>query len=69
MKVLKLNISFKFFVEILFCFGPYIFYDITEIYTLTYALFKISRYDRLFEMEAKINDYIEYYSQSKTVFE
>lgn len=48
--VILQNISFKFFLEIVISFGP-LFFGVAQMHSLHYALFKIPRYLRLFEMD------------------
>ena len=36
---------------------------------MVYMIFKLPRYGRLFEIDNSINEILEYYGQSKTVFE
>ena len=62
------NISFKFFLEIIISFGP-LFFGVEELHSLYYAIFKIPRYLRLFEMDGQIDEILEYYGDQKTVFE
>jgi hypothetical protein len=68
MAVLLNNISAKFFTEMVISFGP-LFFDVANMNTLIYCLFKIPRYSRLFEVENQINEIIDYYASSLTVFE
>jgi hypothetical protein len=50
--VIFANISPKLFIEVFIGFGPImIFDDITILKSYWYALFKIPRYSRLFEMD------------------
>jgi hypothetical protein len=39
------------------------------MHSLDYAMFKIPRYLRLFEIDGQIDDILEYYGEQKTVFE
>jgi len=48
--VIKYNISAKFFIEIFASFGPFLF-DLEKLNSLIYALFKMPRYTRLFEID------------------
>ena len=61
LKVIQNNISTKFFFEIFIGFGPMFFFDVSNINTLFYALFKIPRYSRLFEIDGQIAEILEYY--------
>jgi hypothetical protein len=45
------NISTKFFLEIVISFGPLIFFQTDNLNTIYYAIFKIPRYSRLFEID------------------
>ena len=62
------NISSKFFIEIFVIAVPIIIYQSNKN-SLLYMLFKISRYSRLFELPAQIDEILEYYGDHKTVFE
>lgn len=48
--VIEHNISSKLFLEFVISFGPLI-WDPMEINTMVYALFKVPRYVRLFEID------------------
>ena len=60
------NISFKLFLEGFISLAPLFMDNITA---LIYALLKILRYGRLFEMDAIISNIIEMQAATKTVFE
>jgi hypothetical protein len=57
------NISAKFFIEMVISFGP-LFFDLSNLNTLYYVIFKIPRYGRLFEMDGQIEEILDYYSGS-----
>ena len=48
--VIEHNISSKLFLEFVISFGP-LFLDVTTLNTLHYAMFKVPRYVRLFEID------------------
>jgi hypothetical protein len=60
------NISMKLFLEGTISLAPLFIYNITA---LNYAMLKILRYGRLFEMDAIISNIIEMQAATKTVFE
>ena len=55
------NLSTKFFLEIIMSFGPLFIFDLDNMNSLYYALFKIPRYSRLFEIDGQIAEILEYY--------
>lgn len=63
------NISFKMFLEVFISIAPFTFREDNKITGYYYAVFKIARYSRLFEMDAQITNIIEHQASSKTVFE
>jgi hypothetical protein len=64
------NINFKFFLEIAISVLPwFLHYDDYGITAHLYALIKLPRYGRLFELDTHINNYIESTADRKTVFE
>ena len=46
------NLSYQIFLEIFISIAPYIFQEKHSIVSFVYALYKIPRYSRLFEMDA-----------------
>jgi hypothetical protein len=68
-QVFVTNLSFKFFFEIFISVAPFYTHLQHSIKAYWYAIYKIFRYSRLFEMDAIINNYIESYAESNTVFE
>jgi len=58
--VLFKNFSSDFYMEILYSFGPF-FFDLNELNSIYYFIFKIPRYNRLFEMGTAVNIFIDYY--------
>ena len=67
--VLLNNISFKFFLEIFITVAPIVLQNVYHRKSVIYALFKVVRYVRLFEIDGQVADILEYHAQSKTVFE
>lgn len=59
-KVMQHNISSKFFTEIFISFGP-LFFNTEEMYSLVYAVFKLPRYFRIFEMDNQIDEITNYF--------
>lgn len=57
--VLQKNYEHKFILEIVASFGP-LFLDTTNLNSILYALFKVPRYFRLFELDSQIQEIIEY---------
>ena len=66
--VIYQNLSAKFFVEILIIACPIILNYFNEN-SLYYLGFKILRYSRLFEIDNQISEILDFYGQSKTVFD
>lgn len=67
--VILANISFKFFLEIFISFGPIALSSYYDYKSSVYAIMKVVRYLRLFEMDGQIAEILEFYGQSRTVFE
>ena len=66
--VIEHNLSSKLFLEFVISFGPLVwekFYNNTMIY----ALFKVPRYVRLFEIDNQIEEILDYMSTSRNVSE
>ena len=61
------NFSSDFYTEVLYAFGPLLF-DLNELNSIYYFLFKIPRYNRLFEMGTAVNIYLDYYGKNWNVF-
>jgi hypothetical protein len=59
--VIFANISPKLFLEFLIGFGPIMVTDMTVTKSMWYALFKIPRYSRLFEIDGQIADILDFY--------
>jgi len=66
--VLFNNFSSDFYMEIFYTFGPFMF-NLDELNSIIYFLFKFPRYSRLFEMGASVGIYIDYYGKDWNVFE
>ena len=66
--VLFKNFSSEFYFELLWAFGPF-YFDINELNSIYYFLFKIPRYNRLFEMGNAVNIYLDYYGKNWSVFQ
>ena len=66
--VIMRNLSYDFCLELIYTFGPF-FFDLNNLNSIIYFLFKFPRFNHLFTMAMKINKTIEYYCKSWTVFE
>ena len=55
------NWSSNFYYEIIYTFGPLMFFDIEQLDSAIYFLFKFPRYNRLFEIDVIVNTYLDYY--------
>ena len=66
--VLFNNFSSSFYLELVWAFGPF-FFNLNELNSINYFLFKIPRYNRLFEMGTAVNIYLDYYGKNWNVFE
>ena len=64
----NLTNSNDFLMEIVYTFGPF-FFDLNNLNSIYYFLFKFPRFNNLFMMAMKINKTINYYGKSLTVFE
>lgn len=67
-RVIQKNYSNKVLEEVFYSFGPFLL-NLDEASSLIYAAFKVPRYFRLFEMDKKIDDVVEYYAETRTVSE
>ena len=67
--VLFNNFSSSFYFEIIWAFGPYMFFNVGKLDSISYFLFKFPRYNRLFEMGTAVNIYLDYYGKNWNVFE
>ena len=63
------NWSSNFYYEIIYAFGPFMFFNIEKLDSALYFLFKFPRYNRLFEIDIIVNTYLDYYGQNLNVFE
>lgn len=64
------NLGIKFFLEIGHSMVPwFIHYKKQKMRAHWYAVIKLARYSRLFEMDTHINNFIESQADRKTVFE
>lgn len=59
--VIKNNLSLKFILEIFISFAPIAMKSQYDSKSKVYALYKILRYLRLFEMDGQIAEILEYY--------
>lgn len=66
--VVMKNFSSDFYFELIYTFGPF-FFNLQELNSIYYFIFKIPRYNRLFEMGAAVQRYLEYYGRNWNVFE
>lgn len=55
------NISLKFFLEIFISFAPIVLNKYYNSKSVFYALFKVVRYVRLFEIDGQVAEILEYY--------
>ena len=62
------NWSSDFYYEIIYTFGPFLF-DLDQLNSAIYFLFKFPRYNRLFEIDVVVTTYLDYYGQNLNVFE
>lgn len=62
------NWSSEFYFEIVYTFGPLLF-NLDELNSAIYFLFKFPRYNRLFEIDNIVTAYIDYYGRNLNVFE
>ena len=60
--------SYDFFMELIYTFGPF-FFDVNNLNSIYYFLFKFPRFNNLFTMAMKVNKTIDFYCKSLTVFE
>lgn len=60
--------SSKLFMEFIISFGPLIWDQLYQN-TMIYALFKVPRYVRLFEIDNQIEEILDYMSSSRNVSE
>ena len=66
--VIEHNLSSKLFLEFVISFGP-LLWDKFHNNTMIYALFKVPRYVRLFEIDNQIEEILDYMSSSRNVSE
>ena len=57
----------KLFFEIFISFGPLFLGK--EVVSYQYAFFKVPRYFRLFELEQRFDEYVEYFRENNTLSE
>jgi hypothetical protein len=62
------NWSSDFYFEIIYTFGPLMF-NLDELNSAIYFLFKFPRYNRLFEIDNVVGVYLDFYGKNWTVFE
>lgn len=68
LEVIKKNYDYKFLLEVIVSIGP-LFFDTNHLNSLVYAAFKIPRYARLFEIDSQIQEIMEYYGDSWSLYE
>lgn len=54
------NWSSDFYYELIYTFGPFLF-DLDQLNSAIYFLFKFPRYNRLFEIDVVVTTYLDYY--------
>lgn len=65
-KVIQKNYSNKVIEEFFYSFGPFLL-DLDDTSSLIYTAFKLPRYIRLFQLDTKVNEILEYFADSRTV--
>jgi len=63
------NISYNLFLEVLISLVPLFMHIKSPIHSFYYALIKLVRYGRLFEMDTTLSNILEIQARTKTVFE
>ena len=66
--VIMKNLSYDFFYELFYTFGPFCF-DIDKLNSIYYFLFKLPRFGYLFKLSMIINQTLDHYCKSWTVYE
>ena len=66
--VLVHNFSWDFTMELFYSFGPFMF-NLNELNSIYYFLFKFPRYNKLFEMDTAVEIFLDYYGKNWNVFE
>jgi hypothetical protein len=66
--VLVHNFSWDFTMELFYSFGPFMF-NLNELNSIYYFLFKFPRYNKLFEMDTAVEIFLDYYGKNLNVFE
>lgn len=67
-RVINSNMSMKIFFEIFMTFGPLMIAR-RNIESIVYVFFKLPRWLRLFELEQRIEEFVEYFRENKTLSE
>lgn len=67
-RVIQRNYSNKVLEEVFYSFGPFLL-DLEGASSLIYAAFKVPRYLRLFELDKKVDDVLDYFAETRTVSE
>jgi hypothetical protein len=67
-RVIKTNMSMKVYFEMFMTFGPFVIAT-SNIDAILFVLFKMPRWLRLFELEQRIDEFVEYYRENKTLSE
>ena len=65
--VIMKNLSYDFFYELFYTFGPFCF-DIDKLNSIYYFLFKLPRFGYLFKLSMIINQTLDHYCKSWTVY-
>ena len=66
-RVINTNMSMKIFFEIFMAFGPIVIGN--DLDSFTFAFFKMPRWLRLFELEQRIDEFVEFFRENKTLSE
>ena len=59
--VIMKNYNSDFYMELVWTFGPFLF-DLDKLNSIYYFLFKLPRYNRMFEIATAANKFLDIYS-------
>ena len=65
--VIMKNLSWVFFLEIIYTFGPF-FWDLDHMDSMIMFMFKFPRFGYLFNLSHVVNETLDYYCESWTEF-
>lgn len=66
-RVIQTNMSMKILFEIFMTFGPIVVSK--ELGAISFAIFKLPRWLRLFELQQRADEFVEYFRENKTLSE